>query len=397
MSEKIKVVMAGTGGYGAYYLEELFHKQEKGDVMITGAVDPYSRRSIQYQRMRDKGIPVFSRLEEYFERHSCDLAVISSPIHFHAAQTCEALRNQSHVLCDKPLCALVRDAHSIIRCRDLSGRRVLVGYQWSYSQAVRELKTDILNGVWGAPLRLKTICLWPRGREYYNRNDWAGRIKTDDGDWVLDSPVHNAMAHFLHNMLYLTGERMDSSAAPASITGELYRANPVENYDTAACRIRLENKADCLFLVSHAAEKEIGPCFHFEFENGVIEYSGPEPGITGKDRRGNVRRYGNPDAEGQFYKLTRALAAVRKDIPVICGPEAALPQVICVNGLQKAFPLIPDFPPEFISEIREEERIYVKGLGDVMSACFRDGCLPHDTGVSWSRPGKTGMLARELS
>jgi predicted dehydrogenase len=175
VSEKIKVVMAGTGGYGAYYLEELFHKQEKGDVMITGAVDPYSRRSIQYQRMRDKGIPVFSRLEEYFERHSCDLAVISSPIHFHAAQTCEALRNQSHVLCDKPLCALVRDAHSIIRCRDLSGRRVLVGYQWSYSQAVRELKTDILNGVWGAPLRLKTICLWPRGREYYNRNDWAGR------------------------------------------------------------------------------------------------------------------------------------------------------------------------------------------------------------------------------
>ena len=110
-----------------------------------------------------------------------------------------------------------------------------------------------------------------------------------------------------------------------------------------------------------------------------------------------MRCYGNPDAEGQFYKLNRALAAVEKDIPVVCGPEAALPQVICVNGLQNAFPVIPDFPPEFISEIREEERIYVKGLGEVMSACFRDGCLPYDTGVSWSRPGKKVMLARELS
>ena len=37
-------------------------------------------------------------------------------------------------------------------------------------------------------------------------------------------------------MLYVLGKTPDTSAQPHSVTAELYRANPIENYDTAAIR-----------------------------------------------------------------------------------------------------------------------------------------------------------------
>ncbi len=101
-----------------------------------------------------------------------------------------------------------------------------------------------MEGVFGRAVRLKTITLWPRTHSHYARSRWAGRIKDDHGSWVLDSPVNNATAHYLHNMLYLLGKTTNSSARPASVEAELYRANNIENYDTGALRIKTEEGAE---------------------------------------------------------------------------------------------------------------------------------------------------------
>jgi hypothetical protein len=53
---------------------------------------------------------------------------------------------------------------------------------------------------------------------------------------IFDSPANNATAHFLHNMFYLLGATRETSAAPAVVQAELYRANAIENFDTAAIR-----------------------------------------------------------------------------------------------------------------------------------------------------------------
>ena len=36
-----------------------------------------------------------------------------------------------------------------------SGKRVAIGYQWSFSQAIQQLKKDILDGVFGKARRLR--------------------------------------------------------------------------------------------------------------------------------------------------------------------------------------------------------------------------------------------------
>lgn len=83
-----------------------------------------------------------------------------------------------------------------------TGYSVSIGYQWAYSTAIQSLKTDIMNGVFGKAVRLKTLVLWPRNKKYYARS-WAGKVKDEEGRWVLDSVAANATAHYLQNMFFL--------------------------------------------------------------------------------------------------------------------------------------------------------------------------------------------------
>jgi hypothetical protein len=64
---------------------------------------------------------------------------------------------------------------------------------------------------------------------YYQRSFWSGRIKDDNGNWILDSVASNATAHYIHNMFYVLGNEVDKSAVPVEVAAELYRANNIEN------------------------------------------------------------------------------------------------------------------------------------------------------------------------
>ncbi|NIM16231.1 MAG: Gfo/Idh/MocA family oxidoreductase, partial [Candidatus Aminicenantes bacterium] len=101
--------MVGIGGYGYYYLKTLLEEFSPGSIELRGVVDPFAEQSNHYHELKRQKIPVFETLEEFYSGgYSADLAVIASPLHFHVSQSCTALKNGSHVLCDKPIGAAVQ-------------------------------------------------------------------------------------------------------------------------------------------------------------------------------------------------------------------------------------------------------------------------------------------------
>jgi len=255
--QPVSVALVGISGMGLYYLKTLLEEFPPGVLELRAAIDPFPERSELYPRIKKLGIPVFDSLQKFYESsQAAELVVISSPIHYHVPQSCMALRSGSYVLCEKPLGATVQEAERLIQTRDESRRWVMIGYQWSYSAAIQALKKDIFAGLFGKPVRLKTICLWPREEAYYKRSDWAGRKKDESGNWILDSPANNAMAHFLHNLFYVLGDRVDRSAKPVQVAAELYRAYPIENFDSIACRAHTEEGTELLFYASHALKRQ---------------------------------------------------------------------------------------------------------------------------------------------
>jgi len=246
----------------------------------------------------ERKISIFPTLNDFYEKNPpVDLVIIASPVHHHVTQSCQALQRGSFVLCEKPLSATVQDARRLISETFTTNRWVKIGYQWSFSEAIQTLKKDIIQGRFGSPLRLKTLCFWPRDLFYFQRNDWAGKKLSEEGRWIFDSPANNAMAHFLHNIFYVLGDRPDLSAMPKEVMAELYRAYPIKNYDTIACRAWTIGGAEILFFASHSTFEELGPMFSFEFEKGIVSFGENSNTVMAITNDGEEINFGSLDKD----------------------------------------------------------------------------------------------------
>jgi predicted dehydrogenase len=396
MSETpVRLVLVGVGGMGGVYVSALLDRIGAGEFRIAGAVDPEPARCPRLAELQALGVPFFVTLSDFYDTQAADLAIVSSPIQFHAEQTVLALERGSHVLCEKPLAATTGEAAAMREAQDRSGRWVAVGYQWSFSRAVQDLKLDIRSGRLGRPRRLSCLYLWPRDEAYYRRSGWAGRIKDDAGRWVLDGPANNAMAHDLHNMFYLLGDRTERSAAPVEVQAELYRANAVENYDTAALRAGLAGDVEILFFVSHASRRDLGPVLSYNFEDATVLASGRGSDLKSFFHDGTVKSYGSPDAE-PMKKLWDAIRTARSGESPVCGIEAASAQTLCINGMQESADGIGTLPAELIrvEEAGGSRRTWVQGLDDVLELGYAESKLPAEAAVAWARPGRPVDLVR---
>jgi predicted dehydrogenase len=398
MPEPVSVVLVGVGGMGAVYIKELLEKKDEGRFRIAGAVDPQPNRCQQYVEMRAMGVPCFVNLQDFYRNRKADLAVLSSPIQLHMPQTSFALAKGSHVLCEKPAAGTIQEVRTAIEAEKAAARWVAIGYQWSFSSAVQALKDDIRSGLFGAAKRFKCLYLWPRDEGYYTRNDWAGRRRDPEGGWVLDSPVQNAMAHDLHNMFYVLGKEKETSAWPAEVEAELYRANAIENFDTAAVRVRTDEDVEILFFVSHASDEDRGPVVRYEFEKAVVRCDSRTSGLWAEFPDGTRKDYGVPDAE-PMNKLWQSIAGVREGTRPLCGLEAASSQTLCMNGIQDSMPEIRDFPAALVRTVDSPgarrlavetpgaHRLVVEGIDEALSGCYEAEKLPSEMGLPWSARG----------
>lgn len=386
MKDPVSLVLVGAGGMGSCYLKVLFEDFSSSELLLRGVVEPQPEKSASYAELMERDISIYRTLGDFYQGNPpADLVIIASPVHFHVTQSCQALRQGSYVLCEKPLSATVQDARKLISEVHSTNLWVRIGYQWSFSEAIQKLKKDIIRGRFGRPLRLKTLCFWPRNLFYFQRNDWAGKKKNLEGLWILDSPANNAMAHFLHNVFYVLGDRLESSSMPREVMAELYRAYPIENYDSIACRAWTVDGVEILFYASHTTCEELGPMFSFEFEKGIVSFGENRNSVVAITHDGEETDYGSPEKD-PFQKLFDALSAVQTALPVTCGPEASLAQTLCVNGIQESQLDICPFPDSKI--VMDKNRIWVDGLAEGFYECYERWMLPSESDLSWACRGR---------
>jgi predicted dehydrogenase len=393
---QVSIALVGIGGYGEAYLNALLPVETDKGIRLAAAIDPQPERCMRVNDLREAGVPIYSNLDQFYQQDTADLVVISTPINYHAPLTSLALANGSNVLCEKPLAGSLADARLMLDAEQLAGKFVAIGYQWSFSKAVQELKRDILAGIFGKPLHFKSAVLWPRRKSYYQRSNWAGKIQTSSGAWVIDSPVHNATAHYLHNMLYLLGDQIEKSVQPTALEAELYRANPIENYDTAALHVATRDSADLLFLTTHAVDDQCGPLIYYEFEEAVVEYPGEAYQFQARFHNGTIKNYGSPDTDVS-NKLWQSVEAVRSGQPVVCGIRAALPELLCAEAAQQA--PIYGFPEHLIriQDADGDPLTYVEGLYDTLLDCFQTNRLPSENpAIPWANNKSSIPLVANL-
>jgi len=369
----MKILLVGASGYGAEYIGPLL-RLSPDKITWEGIVDPFYAACSHREEIDRRKIPVYDTMEAFYTEHSADLAIIATPPYLHREHSICALSHGSHVLCEKPAAPTLADARAMLEAEEKYHRWIAIGYQWSFSEAIQRLKADILKGALGAPVSLKTAISWPRTLGYYGRGTkWGGRISRD-GKLILDSIASNACAHYLHNMLFVLGDKENRSAEVTGLKGQCFRANDIENFDTCALTMTTADGVPLYFVASHAAETQRNPEFVYSFDKADVIYSqDEEPIIQAVFHDGHRVLYGDPFANN-FKKLTDCVECVKKGTAPVCTVETAMPHTGVIERIYRELP-IRNFPEEQICFLPEENRICVRGLFQRMYAAYETGTM----------------------
>lgn len=382
------IVLIGIGGYGDVYVRALTRQKARENIIIAGVVDPFARSARGYEILKEMGVEFFNTPEEFYAAHTADLAVISTPIPLHEPQAIFAMEHGSHVLLEKPIAATPEAGRRIEEAALRTGKKLAIGFQWCYDEAMLKLKADINSGLLGAPRSLRSLVLWPRDFAYYSRGTgWAGKKFDKNGNAIFDSVASNATAHYLENMLWLAGEGF-KGASLRDAKVETWRANDIETFDTVTLVGTLENGAEITFVVSHAIHPDAlqNPMFEYEFENATAYFGGY--GVDGaqliaKFKDGSVKDYGISDngSVGYTAKLWDMIDAIRDDKPIACPAAAALRHA-------DAIALMREIQPDaqvFENIVRTDSFAYVPGLERHLIRCYEEKRLLSDVMKEASR------------
>jgi predicted dehydrogenase len=301
-----------------------------------------------------------------------DLCCLPTPISCHAPMCLAALEAGANVLVEKPLAATLADAHAIATAEQRTGRFVAVGFQDIYQPENLALKETLLTGALGRIREIRVCAVRPRPLSYYRRNHWAGRIEAQ-GVPVYDSPVNNAFAHSVNLALFLAGPALGAAARVHDIRAELFRAQPIENFDTAVLQGETDAGAGLKIHTTHSCAAELPLQIRVIGETGSAEWtSGSSIRIkTGKFEEQRMLPHGDTARRRMFERLIARLA----DPGVfICSTAIATEHVRLVNQLQAGSSIRP-IPPEWKEShpavIAGDEQISIRGI----EAAFHDGFL----------------------
>lgn len=365
----MKVLLVGANGYGANFLKPLYALHQEGKIVFEGIV---TRSAFPMQdELAAAGIQGYKTLEEFYAEHTADLAVISTPSFLHREQSIFCVQHGTNVLCEKPAAPTVEDVEAMIQAEKETGKFIAIGYQRCYDQCILNLKKAILDGVFGKPISAKSMIASPRNFNYYARGgSYAGNIMTKDGKMILDSPVANACAHYVQEMLFLLGDTMDTAADATLVQGECYRANDITNFDTCCLKLKTSNGVTVYYATSHAVQVKTTIYAYYEFENAVIELEGSHFFATFKD--GTAVDYGM-HKDSYVEKILHCIEAIENGTTPVCTVKTALPHVKMIGDIYKNIPVV-NFPEEDI--VRLDDYLFVQGLrGKIKDAYFKECML----------------------
>nr|WP_321306952.1 Gfo/Idh/MocA family oxidoreductase [uncultured Sphaerochaeta sp.] len=373
--KKVKVLLIGIGGYGENYLKQfLFEGMEQAK--LVAIVDPCARKSSLFEQILETGIPYYCNTTAFYETGAqVDLVVIASPIHTHYQYIMEALRYGCDVLCEKPVVFDLVQLDALIEMERTSGHFVAVGFQQCYLDTVLSLKKDILNGMYGNPVQMKSLRMMRRGDRYYNRNNWAGKRVCND-QYIYDSPLSNACAHQIQTMLFLLGSNIRTSVGVKAVDGCRYQGRPsIENYDAIAIRVHTTVGVSVLYYTSHCIEEsKVGPIGELLFDKAQILFEGDS--FTAFFTDGSKRMYSNGENGSPLQKLFVAISCCLHGDTPPCTLETVRShsEVVLLSDSLKTI----DHPDAIYREIEGDGTYIIPNLSKVFFEAYSTSTLPRN-------------------
>lgn len=180
------VAIIGTGGIAGAHVAAW---DAAGDrVRRVAAVDIDAGRATTFAATH--GIPrSYTSATEMLERERPDLVHICTPPALHFPLIIEALEAGASVLCEKPLCASLRQLDEIVATEARTGRACVSIVQWRFGSAAKRVREMIASGQLGRHTVTLCATTWYRDAEYY-AVPWRGTWESELGGVSMGHAIH---------------------------------------------------------------------------------------------------------------------------------------------------------------------------------------------------------------
>lgn len=396
----IKTAIIGVSGFGNVHYNDLILYEGKGLLEISAAtIINQDEEADKCTKLRSLGCKIYTDYVQMLKdfKGKIDVCFIPTGIPLHKPMCIAAMESGANVFVEKPLAATIQDVNDMQKVRISSGKFAAVGYQTMYAPENMLIKKTVCSGKLGKLKSVKCCALWPRAESYYNRNNWAGRLKIKGDVWVLDSPFNNALAHQLNQICFYAGKEIAKSAELKSIQAELYRGNNIESTDTACMRIITKDGIPLYFIVTHACEAAFGPELIITGEKGEIKWNMTRTLITVSGTTEEiVCQKGSEMRESIMNSL---ISRLNDENTFICDLDIAGTQTLCTNGAHESSE-INQIDNSLRSSITikdgytkaESIQHVIKGIDAVVFESFEKEKLFSELNVPWAVKGKTVSL-----
>ncbi|MBC2602149.1 Gfo/Idh/MocA family protein [Puniceicoccus vermicola] len=380
LSLPLRVGLIGVSGYGRCHYEAIRSLEEEGLVSLVAATVINPDEEVECCReMRANGCRIYDDYQTMIRCESgrTDLYCIPTGIEWHCQMTLDALEAGCHVLVEKPVAGSAEEAQAMREAEKHSGLRVFVGFQNLFADDLWKTKQLLVNGTIGTLRRVRVSALWPRGIRYYERTRWAGRLM-HRGKAVFDSPVNNAMAHFIMMALFFSGTRVSEASRVRQIRAHLMRVQSIESFDTCSMELITESGVTVLVNMSHSTREYRPAELVLEGTEGECRWGEKtgvqfESGEFGKPKANHFPPFSNT----RIVMLRHIVDQLCGGNSPVCSLELAKVHTEFVDKLHRSASIWDMDPSLAVEEERDGEPYrVVERLGEALLSA-------HDQGQLW--------------
>jgi predicted dehydrogenase len=392
-----RILVAGIGGFASMHHSALADLEEAGVCKVVATCDPAIGRlgnAVTEFRFAERGVAVYEDFDEMLTRwgDSAEMASVATPIPCHEPMHRKCVRAGLACYLEKPPTLDPQALERMITTDSEARVRTNVGFNYVFEARRFALKQRILNGEFGPLRSVGFLGLWSRNREYFERNNWAGRLRLGD-DLVLDSCFANAMAHHIQNVFFWAGNAsLNAYASPTRAQVELYRVQKIESMDTVFAKFATDGGVEVRIAASHSCIEPDLAIERLICENAVLEISPNHSAIIRPDGRREVEECEPAGFLANNLKEFMAYQAGDRPRPVVLLEETRA--FVQANAL--LFLASPGINPIEDGVIEHtfwknevSERLVIPGIVDIGNRLVSDGQMPSEQGIAWS--GKTGV------
>jgi predicted dehydrogenase len=255
---KIRIGIIGLGNIGKVHKNCL---QKLAGAKITAVCDVRDETvNTVAGELKAEG---FNDYKKLCQSKLCDLAVVATDHFRHFPITMEALKNNLHVFCEKPITVRIADAKLMVAAAKKKRRMLAINYLMRHRPEYVKIREIVKSGKIGNVLRGNFTCTeWFRNMAYYRSSDWRGTWKGEGGGLLL-----NQLPHDLDFIYWLLGE-------PKTITGMARTlGHDIEVEDDVSCRLDYANGCEFSFQ-SNTWEAPGTTYMYLTGDKGALSFTG---------------------------------------------------------------------------------------------------------------------------